>query len=215
MFEATSQPRRAYDSYADAARGEVLESVPGGREFAAAQRRFGEAGDDAAQLKRVLDGLTAALAENPYLARAYLLRGQVLIKQGKARDALVELERAVVVNKYLRDAYIVRGYVYIRDLPEAEQTRQTTALAQEAFQTALLIEQRKGGEQAETHTGLAHVLFLQNDLLPAHKAADRAIELDASFAEAYRVRGMIRARQGNAAGAQQDQKKYDELKKQS
>lgn len=213
MFEATSQPRRAYDAYTDAARTEVQESVPGGREFAAAQRRFAEGGAEPAQLQRVLDGLTAALAENPYLARAYLLRGQVLIAMKKPRDALVELERAVVVNKYLRDAYIVRGFCYVRDLPEREQTRETTALAQEAFQTALLIEQRQGGERAETHTGLAQVLFLQNDLLPAHKAADRAVELDADYAEAYRVRAMIRARQGNAAGAQQDQKKHDELKK--
>lgn len=212
-LEATSQHTRAYDAYAEAARGEITTAVPGGREYLAAARRFEEKPDDPAELSRVLDGVTAALALNPYHARAHLLRARVLVKQGKSRAALADLERAIVLNKYLRDAYVTRGYLYVRDLPEREQTSETTALAKVDFETALKIEQRQGGERAETHCGLALVFFLQNDLLRAHEAADKCLQREAQYAEGYRVRAMIRARQGNAAGAQADTKQFDALKK--
>ncbi|MCO5169037.1 MAG: tetratricopeptide repeat protein [Planctomycetes bacterium] len=213
MFDATSQHTRAYEAYTDAARAEVQEQLPGGGEFAAALRRFQEGADPAA-LAGVLDGITATLAANPYHARAHLLRAQALIRLEKHREALADLERAVVLNQYLRDAYVARGLLYVRDLPEREQTRETAGLALADFQTALKIEQRQGAERPETHTGLALVFLRQNDLLQAQRAADRAVELDAEHAEAYRVRALVRARQGNAQGAKADEQKHQQLMKQ-
>lgn len=213
MFEAAGHHTRAYESYADAARAEVQDGVLGGREYAAAARRFAEKPGEAAEQERVLAGVTAALAANPYHARAYLLRALVLVKQGKARQGLADLEQAVVLNKYLRDAYVARGFVYVRDLPEADQKREMIALAQTDFQTALKIEARQGGEKAETYCGVALAYFLQNDLLPALKAADRAIELDARYADGYRVRAIIRGRQGNKVGEAEDKKMHAELLK--
>ena len=211
MFEAAGHHTRAYESYTDAARAEVQDGVLGGREYAAAAKRFAEKPADAGEQERVLAGVTAALAANPFHARAHLLRALVLVKQGKAKQGLADLEQAVVLNKYLRDAYVARGFVYVRDLPERDQTRETIALAQTDFQTALKIEARQGGEKAETYCGVALAFFLQNDLLPAVKAADRAIELDANYADGYRVRAIIRGRQGNRAGEAEDKKKHAEL----
>ncbi|MBX3468215.1 MAG: hypothetical protein KF878_15190 [Planctomycetes bacterium] len=212
LFEATNQHTRAYEAYTDAARAEVQEQVPGGGEFAAALRRFRESADPA-QLTGVLDGITATLAVNPYHARAHLLRAQVLVQQQKTREALADLERAIVLNQYLRDAYVARGMLYVRDLPEREQTRESASLALADFETAIKIEQRQGGERAETHTGLALVFLRQNNLLRAQQAADRAVALEPEYAEAYRVRALVRARQGNAQGAKADEQKHQQLLK--
>lgn len=215
MFEAAGHHTRAYESYVDAARAEVQEGVLGGREYLAAARLFADKPTEGAEQERVLAGVTAALAANPFHARAHLLRALVLVKQGKAKQGLEDLEQTVVLNKYLRDAYVARGFVYVRDLPERDQTRETISLAQTDFQTALKIEARQGGEKAETYCGVALAYFLQNDLLPANKAADKAIELDANYAEAYRVRAIIRARQGNKTGEAEDKRKHAELLKQA
>lgn len=211
LLELQSQHTRAYDAYAEAA---SLEAQPtSSAAYAAAAELFAASPDDAGAQDKVLAGVTAALSQNPWHARAHLLRGRVLVRQKKAAQALPSLDRAIQLNSYLRDAYVQRGWVYARELPEAQQTRETSGKAFVDFEYALRIEQRQGGEKAETHCGLAQIQYMQNALDKAHDSATKAIGIDPEHAEAYRLRALIRTRQGDAKGAAEDQARHQQLTK--
>ncbi len=213
LHEADSKHGEAYTAFSEAAQLEVQAAFPAGQPFQAAWKLLGAGPSDAPTQEKILAGVTATLAQNPWHARAHVMRARVLIAQGKVSQALPSLDQAIALNTYLREAYIVRGFLYVRDLPERDRTRDMAANAAKDFEYALRIEARQGGEKAETHRGLALVHLSQNNLGAAHEAATKAIGLDAQDAEALRVRAQIRTRQGNKPGAAEDEAKAAALGK--
>jgi tetratricopeptide (TPR) repeat protein len=164
---------------------------------------------DPAVLEKTRGALDAALTLAPSHAHALCLRGRLSAVAKKWDQALADLGAAIDLNPWFRDAYVARGFLYIRDLPDDRRDELMPAKAETDFEFAIHIDDT----HADAFFGRAYARSRRNETAQTLEDLEKAIQLDPSYALAYKLRGEVNRLSGKAAAAADDQKKYEELRK--
>ena len=128
----------------------------------------------------------------PYDPRLYILKAQVLLKQGEYTAALENAQKAYNLDQTQLPVYLA--------LAQASLFNDKPKEAQNLIETYLLYEDKD--PQAWLVLGLS--AFQNGDRETAFKAMDKALELDQRLPEAYRYRGLLYLEMGEGQNAVND-----------
>ncbi|WP_287621872.1 tetratricopeptide repeat protein [Parabacteroides sp.] len=143
--------------------------------------------------------LTRSIFLKEDFADSYLLRAEILLGLGQAKEALPDVEKAIEIVPEEESSYLLRGRIHMAlgDIEAAnsdfQQVLDLNPFNEDAciLSGQLLIEQKKYDEA---------IAFF-----------DEAIETNPSFAKAYSERGRAKNLKGDKTGAFEDLKKSLEL----
>ena len=147
--------------------------------------------------------LTRSISLKEDFADSYLLRAEILLGLGQAKEALPDVEKAIEIVPEEESSYLLRGRIHMAlgDIEAAnsdfQQVLDLNPFNEDAciLSGQLLIEQKKYDEA---------IAFF-----------DEAIETNPSFAKAYSERGRAKNLKGDKTGAFEDLKKSLELNPES
>lgn len=142
-----------------------------------------KSGASAADLAKAADLFSKALKDEPSYSAAALGLCRVLQAQGKAPEALKSCQRAIEIDPDYVEARTMAGALLMEngDYPEAVRQVQQAAL--------------QDPKNSFVQSLLAEALFLADRPAESEEAANKAIALDASSAQAYLLRGEARRAQ--------------------
>lgn len=165
---------------------ELLEEEPGRAEYAFHLAQALEASGQLDRCRGVVEQILTRADAHP---GGSLLRGSLLAAEGRATDALVELERAEESAPTLPGVQqrIGMAYLKLRRWPEAER----------AFHRALDLD----GDSERAHYGLSVAFLRQKKIAEAVDAALRAVELRHFFPQAHFQLGVSLVHAGRPADA--------------
>jgi len=136
-----------------------------------------------ADLAKAADFFSKALKDEPSYSQAALGSCRVQQAQGKAAEALKSCQRAIEIDPDYVEARTMMGALFMENGDYAEAVRQV--------QRAALQDARNSFVQSL----LAEALFLADRPAESEEAANKAIDLDASSAQAFFLRGEARRAQ--------------------
>lgn len=123
--------------------------------------------------------LTDVISRNPSDPQAYNVRGTVLGRAGRHKEALADFDKAISLDPNYAQAYANRGLVY------RQMRRPDAAVAD--YSRAIEID----ANYAPAYLGRGIVYREQNQAMAAFEDFNRAISLRPNVAEAYYNRGLL------------------------
>ncbi len=155
---------------------------------------------DRAEKKGDLEAAAEAYARVIELDRkkadAYLERGKLLAKLGKAADAREDFRKAVYYNRDLVPAYLKRSDLFFAD--------KNYVAALDEYKNALEAEGATDEDKGMVHTDRGYVYAELGETDKALADYERAIKLYPSYPHAYYYRAMLRKKLGQADVARAD-----------
>jgi tetratricopeptide (TPR) repeat protein len=141
------------------------------------------------QAQRDLEQARELAGDEPDYA---LQLARLMMVQGRADEAAEVIEEAVDGEETALEALLLRSHIHLL-AGRNEQARADAIRASNSFP-----------DEAFAFVQLAHVQLASGKSNMAVKAAERAVELDASLSDAYMVRGAARHMRGETDGARED-----------
>lgn len=143
--------------------------------------------------------LERATEVNPRNAHAWFLTGRARLDDNDPAGARQAFGRAIEANGLFEEAHLGVGLSYLNEGNWAAAARKYEAAA------------RKFPASAAAFEGLAAAELGRNNIASADKAAAKALELDPSSAQAYRLRGEVEYARGDYEAALANWEKAGEL----
>jgi tetratricopeptide (TPR) repeat protein len=159
---------------------------------------------EAGQIERALDDFNVAIQLNPKYVNAYNNRGLLRAQAGDFENAVIDFTQAMMLDPLNPKYYEHRAEVYLR------QGAADKAVADERKIAWLIQFHEFGARLASSHqpsrelTQRARHYLNVNDFESALKDLDRAISLDAQYAEAFSARASLHLRNKSIQSAKAD-----------
>ncbi|KAA6333001.1 Lipopolysaccharide assembly protein B [termite gut metagenome] len=142
--------------------------------------------------KETEDDINSILAISPKYTRAYLMRGEVLLRQNDTIRALHNFDIAVEMDKYDPDTWSLRAIVKLQQAEYAQ--------AEADLDNALRLNAKNAGN----YINRALARFHQNNLRGAMSDYDMALDIDPYNFIGHDNRGLLRAQVGDDNRAIED-----------
>jgi len=147
-----------------------------------------------------VQSFTAAIAISPDYQKAYFNRGLARESAGQFQAAIEDFSTAVKLNPQDVHAYVHRGICLVRTHQDDQAFLD--------FNRALEINP----ELPVPLNGRGGILLRRRNYIEAIRDFDAALRINPRFAPAYANRARAKRALGNIAGANNDRKKFEELK---